>query len=180
MLNPQTEPECLMRERNPISSLFRISDEQAMWRVQTEDDHRAFAKLLERWEKPIFRLCTRMTGDPHRGEDLKQEAFSRVFARRKEYQPTSKFSTWLWRIALNLSYDELRRRRRREELSLDDQDAVTVSLLEGSAAPGCAPDKSLVEQERGELVRQALAQLPETYRTVLVLRHYEDLKFREI
>src|SRR5437762_1292643 len=84
MLNLQTEPECLMREPNPISSLFRISDEQAMWRVQTEDDHRAFAKLLERWEKPIFRLCTRMTGDPHRGEDLKQEAFSRVFAQRKQ------------------------------------------------------------------------------------------------
>jgi len=60
-----------------------------------------------------------MTGYSHPGEDLAQEPFARVFAKRKNYQPRGKFSSWLWRIALNLCYDELRRRLRREESSLD-------------------------------------------------------------
>jgi RNA polymerase sigma-70 factor (ECF subfamily) len=161
-------------------SLFGITDEQAMWRVQTQDDEGAFARLVRRWEGPIQRLCVRMTGDAHRGEDLAQETFIRVFARRKDYKADGKFSTWLWRIALNLCYDELRRRRRREEAPLDDDREETVAMLETFAAPEAAPDRSLVDREEGELVRQALMRLPETYRTVLVLRHYEDLKFREI
>ena len=162
-----------------IRSLFAITDEQAMWRVQTQDDERAFAQLVRRWEGPIQRLCVRMTGDAHRAEDLAQESFTRIYAKRKDYRPNGKFSTWLWRIALNLCYDELRRRQRREETSLDGM-GETISALEAFVAPGPAPDRSLVEQERSELVRMALMQLTETYRTVLVLRHYEDLKFREI
>ncbi|PYJ95635.1 MAG: RNA polymerase subunit sigma [Verrucomicrobia bacterium] len=163
-----------------LRSLFAITDEQAMWRVQTQDDETAFAHLVRRWEGPIQRLCLRMTGDLHRGEDLAQEAFTRVFAKRKDYQPSGKFSTWLWRIALNLCYDELRRRQRREETSLDGMCGEAMAALEAFVAPEPTPDKSLVEQERSELVRKALMQLSETYRTVLVLRHYENLKFREI
>src|SRR5438046_1721366 len=163
-----------------LRSLFVITDEQAMWRVQTQDDETAFAHLVRRWEGPIQRLCLRMTGDLHRGEDLAQEAFTRVFAKRKEYQPNGKFSTWLWRIALNLCYDELRRRQRREETSLDGMCGEAMAALEAFVAPEPAPDKSLVKQERSELVRKALMQLSETYRTVLVMRHYEDLKFRAI
>src|SRR6185369_207360 len=87
---------------------------------------------------------------------------------------------WLWRIALNLCYDELRRRQRREERPLDDPNEKTICILETSAGPEAAPDKSLLDQERAELVRRALDSLSETHRTVLVLRHYEDLKFREI
>ena len=163
-----------------LPSRFSMTDEQAMWRVQTQDDERAFAQLVRRWEGPLQRLGARMTGDVHRGEDLAQETFARVFAKRKDYQPSGKFSTWLWRIALNLCYDELRRRQRREESSLDGMCGVAAAALEAFVAPEPAPDKSLVEQERSELVRRALMQLSEAYRTVLVLRHYENLKFREI
>jgi len=163
-----------------LRSLFTISDEQAMWRVQSQDDEYAFAHLVRRWEGPIQRLGARMTGDVHRGEDLAQETFARVFAKRKDYQPSGKFSTWLWRIALNLCYDELRRRQRREESSLDGMCGEAVAALEGFVAPEPPPDRSLVDQERSELVRSALMQLSEAYRTVLVLRHYENLKFREI
>jgi RNA polymerase sigma-70 factor (ECF subfamily) len=163
-----------------LQSLFATSDEQAMWRVQTEDDERAFAQLVRRWEEPVRRLCARMLGDAHRGEDLAQEAFARVFARRNDYQPSGKFSTWLWRIALNLCYDELRRLKRRGEESLDRADAPVLDEAQGWVTPIPAPDEALVAQERGELVRQAMLRLPEVYRSVLILRHYEDLKFREI
>jgi RNA polymerase sigma-70 factor (ECF subfamily) len=163
---------------NPFSSLFAPTDEQAMWRVQHQDDSAAFAHLVRRWETPIQRLCGRMTGDIQRGEDLAQETFARLFAKRKEYQPTGKVSTYMWRIALNLCHDELRRRVRRGETSLDaEQLEPSISALPAYEA---APDTQLVDQERADMVRAALDRLPEGYRAVLVLRHYENLKFREI
>jgi len=163
-----------------IRSLFVISDEQAMWRVQQEDDESAFAQLVQRWQGPIQRLCERMTGDAHTAEDVAQETFVRVFARRKEYQAEGKFSTWLWRIALNLCYDELRRRQRRATNIFEDEGGEPAAALEAFTIVDSAPDNLLADRERSGLVKQALDQLPEIYRTVLVLRHYEDLKFREI
>jgi len=160
-----------------LFSLFAISDEQAMWRVQMDNDAEAFALLVERWETPIQNLCTRMLGDAHRGEDLAQEAFARVFAKRAGYEHRGKFSTFLWRVALNLCYDELRARDRRRETALElNEDGV--ELLPATDEP--APDVSLARAETAERVRTALMKISETYRSVLVLRHYEDLKFREI
>ncbi len=160
---------------------FAITDEQAMWRVQNADDHAAFAQLVARWEQPIQRLCARMTGDLHRAEDLAQEAFSRVFSRRRDYQPAAKFSTWLWRIAINLCHDELRRRQRRPEHPLepegdDGADGAAVQF----PGQGLSPAEVVEKLEQAEIVRRALLQLPETYREVVVLRHYEGLKFHEI
>jgi RNA polymerase sigma-70 factor (ECF subfamily) len=163
-----------------LSSLFSITDEQAMWRVQTQDDHRSFALLVERWQEPIRHLCARITGDPHRAEDLKQETFVRLFEKCANYRPITRFSTYLWRIALNLCYDELRRLHRRGEASLEDSQGEAIAALDEFAADDHTPAARLVEQEEGEFVRQALLALPEIYRTVLVLRHYENLKLREI
>jgi len=162
-----------------LASLFGIvSDEQAMWRVKMDDDTRAFAQLMARWQPPIQRLCTRMTGDTHRGEDLAQEAFLRLFARRRDYDLSGRFSTFLWRIALNLCYDELRRIKRRAESPLDDADGDTLHPQFADDGPG--PDAAMADQERAEAVRHALLTLSEPYRVVVVLRHYEGLKFREI
>jgi len=160
-----------------LSLLFCTTDEQAMLRVQTEDDHQAFAQLVARWEEPIRRLCTRMVGDPHKGEDLKQEAFARLFAKRKAYQPTGRFSTFLWRIALNACYDELRRVKRRAESALDEEG---VEALEAYESDFGDPGSQAVGNEEAELVRRALLRLPEIYRTALVLRHYEGLKLNKI
>src|SRR5579872_3818936 len=107
-----------------IPTMILTTDEEAMFRVKIEDDHQAFARLLKRWEQPIRRLCIRMTGDIHRGDDLKQETFARLFQRRKQYQPNGRFSTYLWRIALNACYDELRRRKSRPEI--DSADPMSV------------------------------------------------------
>jgi len=159
--------------------LFAISDEQAMWRVQMQDDHAAFALLVERWREKIRHLCIRMTGSVHGGDDLAQEVFSRVFEKRREFKGTSKFSTWLWRIAVNRCYDELRRPANRARTESFDDESNTV-VLDIIAPDTKTPCESLAAQEEAELVRQGLMRLPENYRTVLVLRHYENLKLREI
>lgn len=161
-----------------FKNLFAISDEQAMWRVQTGDDHGAYTLLVERWGAKIRALCIRMTGNVPLGEDLTQDVFARVFEKRRDFKGTSKFSTWLWRIAVNRCYDEMRRAVNRASTeSLDDENATVVLDIVMEAR---TPRDELAAQEEAELVRQALMQLPENYRAVLVLRHYENLKLREI
>jgi RNA polymerase sigma-70 factor (ECF subfamily) len=162
-----------------LSLLRATTDEDAMWRVKTHDDHNEFSLLMKRWENPIRRLCIRMTGDAHRGEDLKQETFLRLFEKRKDYQPKGRFSTFLWRVALNICYDDLRRRARRPEILKGDENLTEGEEHELSAA-SLPPDVTTATAEDGELVRQALMQLPEIYRSVIILRHYENLKLSKI
>jgi RNA polymerase sigma-70 factor (ECF subfamily) len=162
-----------------LSGLFSISDEQAMWRVQMDADPQAFAVLMERWHDRIYGLCARMLNNSHSAEDITQEVFSRIFEKRKDYDSQRKFATWLWRIAVNRCYDELRKYARRHEFSLepdeDGQAFVPEQLIETAA-----PDHHAVAQEEADVIRGALAQLPEIYRSVVVLRHYQGLKLREI
>ena len=165
---------------NLISTLFSASDEQLMWRVKLQDDAEAFASLMSRWQRPIENLCIRMTGDLQRAEDLAQTAFARIFARRADWEPTGKFSTFLWRVALNLCHDELRRTKRRGECSLEALDEVGNSEPDFIASEEPAPDEQADSRERAELVRNALLKLATHYREVVVLRHYEGLKFHEI
>jgi len=138
-----------------LAEVFALSDEEAMLRVQKQNDPQAFAVLNRRWRGRIERLCVRLTGDGHRAEDIVQEVFTRIFV-------------------------HLRRRRKRGELSLNEENGngtMGEGLLE-SAEP--SPESAAVSQEQADLVRRALQKLPEHYRAVVVLRHYEGLKFREI
>jgi RNA polymerase sigma-70 factor (ECF subfamily) len=147
-----------------------VTDEQAMREVQASGDHRAFALLVERWEVPIRRLCARMTGDGQGGEDLAQETFARVFANRHQYVQGKRFSTWLWRIAVNCCLEDGRRTKRRDEL--------TLGVAQRAEQAG--PDAKLIDRERADLVREAVARLPDTHRVVVLLREYEGLTSREI
>jgi RNA polymerase sigma-70 factor (ECF subfamily) len=166
--------------RMTLASLLGGNDEELMDRVKKTGDAHAFALLVGRWEERIRRLCTRMTGDLQRGEDLKQETFGRLFSKRASYQVTGRFSVYLRRIAINLCYDELRRVSRRHELFASAGPDEDANMLAEYAAAEPTPDLRAAQEEEGEMVRQALLNLPEIYRTVLVLRHYERLKLTEI
>jgi len=156
------------------------TDEQLMWRAQREDDAEAFAGLVTRWQDTIRRLCARLTGDAHRAEDLAQEIFAKLFLRRKSFQQGSKLSTYLWRMALNHCYNDLRRPVHRCERPLDWGSNEGCDAQDRFQGEQPAPDEALASSEVAAAVRGALADLPEAYRTIVVLRHYENLKFREI
>src|SRR6266516_3883934 len=148
-----------------LSGLFSVSDEQAMWRGQMQDDPQAFALLMERWHDRIHGLCARMLSNVHTAEDIAQEVFARIFEKRKDYDPEKRFSTWLWRIAVNRCYDELRRVHRRPEFSLDEQEDETGMLPE-PLIENVSPDQHAADREEAKVVREALAQLPDMYRAV--------------
>lgn len=153
-----------------------VADEAVMERVRRAGDGDALAELMRRWQGPLRDLCHRMTGRGHLGDELAQEAFVRVFLNRERFEPSRRFSTWIWRIALNLCHDAHRRHVRRAEDPLPDPEGGA----ESPPSPEPAPDLRLLDSERAAQVRLALEDLSEAHRTVLVLREYEGLKIREI
>jgi RNA polymerase sigma-70 factor (ECF subfamily) len=154
------------------------TDEALMDRAQT-GDVRAFAELVLRYQMPMFNLAYRMLRDRHEAEDVAQETFLHLFRAIERFHAGERFSPWLYRIAMNLCLDKLRRYRG-AVVSLDAPVDAAGDLYRQvpDAAPGPA---ELVEL--GELkgnVQEAVDELPDHYRVVVILRHLHDLTYDEI
>jgi len=155
-------------------------DEELMQKIK-KGDVEAFDILVRRWENRLFKVIYRITGDFETSRDLRQEVFLRVYQSAKGYRSDGHFSTWLYRIAINCSINELRKRKRRQTLPLSmsefgEEQAFQDALLDSS--PG--PDEVIQQSEMDEQIRAALHRLPDEQRVVIVLRHYEGLKFQQI
>jgi len=130
----------------------------------------AFAALVRRWQQPMARFLARLLGGAEAAADLCQEVFLRVYQAGGRYRETGAFSTWLYRIALNVARDAARRKRL-------DPLPLTNGELTGH---GPSPDAVCAQRETARLVARAVAELPEPLRLVLVLRHYEEMSFEDI
>lgn len=147
-----------------------------------QPDRAAFAELLKRYQSHLNRLFYHLAPDWEERADLAQEVWIRVYRNINRLQEPAKFRGWLSRIATNLFYDELRKRKRMATpLSLD----APVYLPDGqlnwelpSETP--SPDEDLATQEFYDHLRVAISQLPETFRTTIVLREIEGLPYEEI
>lgn len=146
-----------------------------------EDEERAFAELVRRYQGRITNLISRVLNDRECSDDLAQEVFVRVFVHRRNYRRGSKLSTWLFTIAANLAKNEIRRRvRRRNWFSLD---ALQDVLKDGAMMFADSREGQERRLERGQLqdlVGIAIAAVPEKYRVALVLRDIEGLAYEEI
>ncbi len=162
-----------------ISKLFSPNDEQLMWRVKLAGDPDAFAEIVHRWQPALQSLCLRLTRDDAMAQDIAQEAFLRLFSHRESYRTEGAFGTYLRRIAINLCYDELRDSSRRKEVQLGDSEEGP-GFEDHFASDHIGPDEDTAQRDIAGRVREAVGKLPESHRTVLVLRHYEGMKFREI
>lgn len=140
-------------------------------------DEAAFDALFDRWAPPLLRFLERMVKDRATAEELVQEAFVRVHGARHRYEPTARFSTWLYRIAGNLARNELRRPRRvRPHASTDDHGDGALELVAG----GAAVDDVVHSRRVGAEVERALDALPERQRMALWLSAVEGLPHAEI
>jgi len=159
------------------------SDEELMLRLK-DGDRGAFNVLARRWEKTLLNLCYRFLQDIEKAKDIRQEVFLRIYKAAKRYKPSARFSTWLYRITLNRCLDELKNEKKRNEIALETpyQDNtgrrwLLEEMLVDKSAP---PDKVAERNEIAQIVKQAIAQLPDKQRAVVIMRHYEGLKFKEI
>lgn len=137
----------------------------------------AFNDLVGRWEKPLYRFVYRYLGDPEEARDICQEAFIRAYTGLDRYRGQAKFSSWLYQIALNLCRSRFRRDKSRPTVSIEEKEGQHLRLV---LDQGAMPDESAIHSERASEVRAALAQLPEPQRTVIILKEYHGMKFREI
>lgn len=137
----------------------------------------AFATLVQRYQDRVFRLLSRYTRDAAECEDLAQEVFLKVFRKLHTFQQDSAFFTWLYRITVNTATDHLSRQSRRR-LTLVEDDLVLDSGRPRSES--ASVDQPLLDAELASVTRKILDQMPEKYRTILVLREYEDLSYTDI
>ena len=157
------------------------SDVQLMLDVKAGDDA-SFDFLLVKYRSPLVNFLYRMVRDRATAEDLAQDVFLRVYRARKEYIPSAKFTTWLFRIATNAALNSVRdHRHQRMEVSLDapageEQEALPREL----PAREMRIDEHLLERDRVEFIQRAIASLPDKQRAAVLLHKYEEMDYAEI
>lgn len=180
---PEQPLDRMALDRMPMDRMIldRMPDEELMLsagRGRVE----AFEALVGRYEAALVRYFYRCTWDRARAEDLAQEVFVKLFTHSRDYAPTAKFTTYLYRVAHNLWVDDFRRRRHeRGQVSLEAEDAGGTSLREVVVGPGeDDPRDSARKEEIVEAVIEAVESLSEGQRAVFVLAEVEGMKYAEV
>lgn len=165
---------------NETAESTELSDRQDMDALGSGDDV-ALNRLMSRHGERLFHYLIRLLQDETEASELAQETFVRVYLNRQRFDPKKKFATWLYSIATNLARDQWRRRSRHPHVSLDaqsgDSDQTLANVLPAEQRSPC---EELEREENAQLVRDALAGLPEDLRTPLVLAEYEEMPQAEI
>lgn len=142
-----------------------------------EGDGRAFNELVELYQHRIYAFCARMVGDAHEAEDLAQDVFLLVYRHAGEFREESSFTTWIYRIARNVTLNRIRyldRRGRQSKRSLDEVGEDRLGTTQGG------PDDLIEGRQTAALIQDAISRLPEQQRVVVVLRDIEGLSYEDI
>jgi RNA polymerase sigma-70 factor (ECF subfamily) len=133
----------------------------------------AFGELVKRYEARVIRVIRRFINDPEQARDLAQEAFMRAFRRLDQFDPSRRFGPWLFRISVNLTLDFLRKKKRSGRWSLFSESSA-------ERLPDPPSEDPRVHADLSQEIHAVLDQIPEKYRTVLVLRDLENFSTSEI
>jgi RNA polymerase sigma-70 factor (ECF subfamily) len=155
-----------------------VTDEDLVARA-TAGDLESFNQLVSRWERPIYALAYRTLGREEEARDVVQEAFLRAFRGLKGFKGEAKFSSWLYRITLNLCRDWVRRERRAPLVQVPEG-VDPVDLADAQASPEPSVEDLVADREMSAAVAKAMAELPEEQRTAIMLKEYHGLTFQEI
>jgi RNA polymerase sigma-70 factor (ECF subfamily) len=154
-------------------------DNELMKRVAKGDDD-AFRTLFERHYRLAYSVIYRQLGVASEAEDLVQEAFLRVYRAAPKYEPTAKFSTWLYTVVTNLCLNYKRDKARDRLRLVSGGDDEGGNPLEQLAQDDTPEHDALDQDERTRKVREAIAELPENQRLALILSRYEDKSYEEV
>ena len=156
-------------------------EQEAMAIQQVLDgDVNAFEPIVKEYEKNVYNLALKMTGNPEDAADISQEAFIKAYHSLNSFRGDSKFSVWLYRIVSNVCLDFLRSKNRRPTVSLsvedDDGEDTQLDVADESQSPELLLDRKLTRDS----VRRGLDSLPPDYRQILLLREIQGLSYDEI
>lgn len=154
--------------------------EAAVIQAVLDGDVNAYEALVKEYEKNVYNLALRMTGNSEDAADMAQEAFIKAYNSLTAFRGDSKFSVWLYRIVSNVCLDFLRSRSRKQTVSLstenDDGEEVELDIADETHSPEQLLDRSLTR----DAVRRGLAALPPDHREILLLREIQGLSYEEI
>ncbi|HJV47077.1 MAG TPA: RNA polymerase sigma factor SigW [Bacillota bacterium] len=157
-----------------------VSIEEKLIKKIKKGDRDAFAELVELYKDRVFQVTLRMVGNTQEAEDIAQETFLRVYSNLEHYDPSYKFSTWIFRIATNLSIDHLRKRKQTYSLDKEMEGTDGLDLHERLADPTKGPEEILLSGELQGQVQSAIETLSPKYKSIMILRYLEDLSLTEI
>lgn len=160
-----------------LKNLEREAHDEELITAVLAGSEDAFQYLVERYQDRVARLLMRFARDRFAVEDLLQEVFVKVFRKLHTFNQKSALYTWIYRIAVNAATDHLDRQSRRRLRLVEDLGAVERDERESGHAGAAEP---LIEDEMRRVTREVLETLPEKYRTILILREYEDLSYTDM
>ncbi len=147
-------------------------EEYAWMREIAAGDQQALRMLIHKWQTPLFHFFLRFLNQPQTAEDLTQMVFIRVHQAAPRYQPTARFSTWLFHIARKLLYNEFRRMKRKPSSALEDLPEIVQQHATSDSSRGL--------QEWEDWMQQALDQLPDRQKEVMLLHIQQGFSYEEI
>src|SRR6266513_5418791 len=153
-----------------------VSEELALVQAAKNGDVSAFEDLVKRYDRNVFRIAQHITQNREDAEDVVQDAFIKAYQNLGQFQGNSKFYTWLVRIAVNEALMKLRRRKTSKTVSIDeDVETEEGSMPREVADWGPNPEQLYGQSELGEILEKTIQGLPQSFRTVFVLRDIEGL-----
>jgi RNA polymerase sigma-70 factor (ECF subfamily) len=157
-------------------------DDAALIRDLCAGVETAYESLIERFEKPVFNIVSRLMDDPADAPDVVQEVFLKIFRNIGSFRRDSLLKTWIYRIAVNEARNHRRwfSRHRRQEVGLDADPGEARGYQDWLPDPGPSPFDAAVDRETEALLEAALAKVNPTFRAALVLREIEGLSYEEI
>jgi len=171
--------QALLHRQNLNPATLDGSQEAAWVAASQDGDTLAFNRLVLKWEKAIFNLALRMLQDPDEAAEAAQEVFLSAFKNIRRFRRDARFSTWLYRIAVNHCITRLRKKPPGIHLSLDDRTDDEEPLANRLASPG-SHEQDLLREESRRRVRTAMQGLPAEQKAVVELKFFQDLTFEEI
>jgi RNA polymerase sigma-70 factor (ECF subfamily) len=170
----------MMETSNPAAPASGSDDDRdlALMRRIAQGDEEAFAELVEIHQHAILGTVAKMLGNATEAEDVAQQVFVRVWRSAPRYQPSAKFTTWLFTITRNLVFNEIRRRQRKPAVSLEEREEESFGTL--SIDGEMKPDESALHAELETAVDAAIQRLPEKQRMAVILRRYQEMAYEEI
>jgi RNA polymerase sigma-70 factor (ECF subfamily) len=156
------------------------SIEEKLIKKIKKGDRDAFAELVELYKDKIYQVAYRLVGNAQEAEDVAQETFLRVYANLGHYDPAYKFSTWVYRIATNLSIDLLRKRKLVYSIDKEAPGTDGIDWHDRLADQQPNPEEQTITGELQVQVQQAIDSLSPKYRAIMILRYIEDLSLQEI
>ena len=168
----------------PATADVKQADDRELVARALDGEEAAYGELLERFRRPVFSLIYRMIGDREQAEDLAQESFVKAFNNLDSYNPSYRFSSWLFKIANNHAIDHLRRARLPTVSIHGSPHARTVEREEETRivleSQDESPEQEMLALELGGAIERAIARLRPEYQTAVILRHIESRPYEEI